>query len=61
MISVVGLPMDGPAVELSFRRPPLSERSGAPVLIGLPGVVGEQVHRRMAAQGGGQYHLAPAA
>jgi hypothetical protein len=35
MISVVGLPMDGPAVELSFRRPPLSERSGAPVLIGI--------------------------
>lgn len=35
MIKTVGLPLDGPAVELSFRRPPLSDRSGAPVLIGI--------------------------
>ncbi len=35
MIKAVGLRLDGDAVELSFRRPPLSERSGDPVLIGI--------------------------
>jgi SAM-dependent methyltransferase len=52
----VGMTWEGRAIVR-----PADAPTGAPVLIGLPGVVGEQVHRRMAAQGGGQYHLAPAA
>jgi hypothetical protein len=35
MISAVGLAVDPDEVQLSFRRPPLSERSAAPVLIGM--------------------------
>ena len=35
MINVVGLPVDDFEGELSFRRPPLSDRSGIPVLIGI--------------------------
>jgi hypothetical protein len=35
MIKSVGLPLDASAVELSFRRAPVSARSGAPVLIGI--------------------------
>jgi hypothetical protein len=35
MIKAVGLPIDSNDVELSFRRPPLSERSGQPILIGV--------------------------
>jgi hypothetical protein len=35
VIKAVGLPVGGDVVELSFRRPPLSERSGQPVLIGI--------------------------
>jgi hypothetical protein len=44
MIQAVGLPLGGEAVDLSFRRPPLSDRSGAPVLIGMgDGVAGPLV------------------
>ena len=35
MIGVVGLESNGEELDLSFRRPPLADRSGAPVLIGI--------------------------
>jgi hypothetical protein len=44
MIKAVGLDVSEQGVDLSFRRPPLSERSGMPVLIGLgDGVCGPLV------------------
>jgi hypothetical protein len=35
MIQALGVPIDGSKLELSFRRPPLSERSGTPVMLGI--------------------------